>query len=157
MATPNPAQQRAIDTTVPRVTSAGLYTYIKGTMNPAMANFATINPDNSLLAAMLTAIERAKKSSQWTKENGQFIPYPATWLRAKGWEDELFESGNTISQPPKDPAKTLKDAYLDLKDVTNCGQKRTPEEMDKLIEIISRRRGIDKKVFSEYVEKQGGV
>ena len=36
----------------------------------------------------MKALETAKKSSDWTKDNGQYIPYPATWLRAKGWEDE---------------------------------------------------------------------
>jgi len=33
----------------------------------------------------------AKKSPEWTKDNGKYIPYPATWLNAKGWEDELDE------------------------------------------------------------------
>jgi len=23
----------------------------------------------------------------WRKDSGQFIPHPATWLNAKGWED----------------------------------------------------------------------
>jgi hypothetical protein len=30
----------------------------------------------------------ATRSEDWTKEGGQYIPYPATWLNAKGWEDE---------------------------------------------------------------------
>ena len=47
----------------------------------------TINPDEQLLATMIAAIEQAKKSEQWQKDSGQFIPYPATWLNAKGWED----------------------------------------------------------------------
>lgn len=33
-------------------------------------------------------INELKKSSQWSKENGQFIPNPATWLNRGGWEDE---------------------------------------------------------------------
>ncbi len=51
--------------------------------------FAKINPDEQLLATMLATIERAKKSDDWLKEGGQYIPYPATWLNAKGWEDEI--------------------------------------------------------------------
>jgi len=50
--------------------------------------FKAIKPDEQLLATMIATIERAKTSEQWQKDNGQFIPYPATWLRAKGWEDE---------------------------------------------------------------------
>jgi len=51
--------------------------------------FKKAAPDEQLMAVILTAIERAKKSAQWLKEDGQFIPYPATWLNARGWEDEF--------------------------------------------------------------------
>jgi 5-methylcytosine-specific restriction endonuclease McrA len=47
-----------------------------------------IKPNKALLATMIDKIKQAKNSNEWTKENGQFIPYPATWLNAKGWEDE---------------------------------------------------------------------
>lgn len=49
-----------------------------------------INPDTKLLQKMLSTIEKAKQTWDWRKEKGQYIPYPATWLNAKGWEDELF-------------------------------------------------------------------
>jgi len=48
-----------------------------------------INPDDELLDAMLSSIERWKRSKEWLKDGGQFIPHPSTWLNAKGWEDEL--------------------------------------------------------------------
>lgn len=38
---------------------------------------------------LLTAVERQKCSDQWSKDNGQFIPNPATWLNQGRWEDEL--------------------------------------------------------------------
>lgn len=47
-----------------------------------------INPDEQLFKAILDGLELAKKSEEWRKENGRYIPYPATWLNAKGWEDE---------------------------------------------------------------------
>lgn len=34
----------------------------------------------------------AKQSLQWKKNNGEFIPHPATWLNARGWEDEQNQS-----------------------------------------------------------------
>jgi phage replication O-like protein O len=46
---------------------------------------------DGLLNKILTTIEKATKSSDWKKDNGQFIPYPASWLNAKGWEDEFKE------------------------------------------------------------------
>jgi hypothetical protein len=53
--------------------------------------FLKINPDEQLLSAILEAVERAKKSEDWIKEKGKYIPHPATWLNAKGWEDEDCE------------------------------------------------------------------
>ncbi len=38
---------------------------------------------------LLTAIERQKCSIQWSRDNGQYIPNPATWLNQGRWEDEL--------------------------------------------------------------------
>lgn len=35
----------------------------------------------------LQAIETLRKSHDWQKESGQFIPYPASWLNAGGWDD----------------------------------------------------------------------
>ena len=33
-----------------------------------------------------------KKSKEWKKENGKYIPHPTTWLNQKRWEDELNDS-----------------------------------------------------------------
>jgi len=49
--------------------------------------------DEQLLAVILTAIEQAKKSAQWLKADGEFIPYPATWINAEGWKDEFIQEG----------------------------------------------------------------
>jgi hypothetical protein len=38
---------------------------------------------------MLQALEKQKRSEQWQKDNGKFIPHAATWLNGKRWEDEL--------------------------------------------------------------------
>ena len=35
------------------------------------------------------ALAEQKKSKDWTKDGGQYIPYPATWLNGKRWQDEL--------------------------------------------------------------------
>ena len=41
------------------------------------------------LDILLEAIESQKQSAQWSKDNGQFIPHPTTWLNGKRWEDQL--------------------------------------------------------------------
>ena len=41
---------------------------------------------------VLKAIEAQKHSAQWQRDNGQYIPYPATWLNQGRWEDEVQET-----------------------------------------------------------------
>lgn len=51
----------------------------------------SLKPDEALLQSMLTAITVQKSSSQWQRDNGQYIPYPATWLNQRRWEDEAAQ------------------------------------------------------------------
>ena len=51
--------------------------------------FEKLKPDEELLQKMIAAIEKQNESEQWTKDNGQYIPHPQTWLNGKRWEDEL--------------------------------------------------------------------
>lgn len=41
------------------------------------------------IETLLSAIEQQTRSEQWTRENGRFIPNPATWLNQGRWEDEI--------------------------------------------------------------------
>jgi len=54
-------------------------------------------PDAALLASMLTALGWQSRQENWLKENGQYVPNPATWLNAGRWEDEPPQ---TQSQAP---------------------------------------------------------
>lgn len=49
---------------------------------------------SKLLPQILTAVRKCKISHDWTKEAGQFIPHPATWLNRRGWDDELMPHRN---------------------------------------------------------------
>lgn len=51
--------------------------------------FQSNKPNEQLLHTMLKQLERFKQTKEWQKDNGQFIPYPDTWLRNKRWEDEF--------------------------------------------------------------------
>lgn len=57
--------------------------------------FAKLNPDEHLLGTILAAVQRAKTRDGWRKDGGQFIPYPASWLNARGWEDEDLMPSDT--------------------------------------------------------------
>jgi uncharacterized protein YdaU (DUF1376 family) len=39
--------------------------------------------------AAIDKLPEAMDSADWKKDGGKFIPYPATWLNSKGWEDEF--------------------------------------------------------------------
>lgn len=51
--------------------------------------FRKIKPD--LLSTILAAIVSQCKTEQWMTDNGNYIPYPSTWLNGKRWEDETTE------------------------------------------------------------------
>jgi hypothetical protein len=70
-----------------------------------------IKPDEQLFKAIHDGLERAKKSEEWRKENGRYIPYPATWLNAKGWEDEFVASSSVKNKVNHNPDKYA-DIYL---------------------------------------------
>lgn len=55
-------------------------------------SFKKINPGEDLFKKIVSAVELAKKSEQWKKENGQFIPHLSTFLNQKRWEDD-YSSG----------------------------------------------------------------
>ena len=40
------------------------------------------------IETILAAIEEQRTSPDWTKEGGKYIPYPASWLNGRRWEDE---------------------------------------------------------------------
>lgn len=58
----------------------------KGDARKAWHQTEAIRP---ALPELTAAIEAQMRSDQWRKNDGQFIPYPATWLRQERWSDEL--------------------------------------------------------------------
>lgn len=63
----------------------------------AIKAFQKLKPDEALLTKMLSSLERQKNSIQWMKDGGQYIPYPATWLNNRRWEDEDLEKAEVNS------------------------------------------------------------
>lgn len=47
-----------------------------------------IRPGQDQLGQILNALRIQKKSDQWTRDGGQYIPHPATWLNGERWKDE---------------------------------------------------------------------
>lgn len=53
------------------------------------------------LDVVLKAIEAQNHSAQWQRDNGQYIPYPATWLNQGRWEDEVQETELPAKPEPR--------------------------------------------------------
>lgn len=71
--------------------------------------FTKLKPDAALMAAILSAIGMQRRSEQWAKDQGRFIPHPATWLRGERWKDDMGEAGATTQQGTKSPAGAAND------------------------------------------------
>ena len=59
--------------------------------------FAKLNPDVALVEDMLRALDWQKRLPEWTKDGVKFIPYPATWLNGRRWEDEQPKTDEPVS------------------------------------------------------------
>ena len=47
-----------------------------------------LRPDMALCRVMASALDRQKQSEDWRRDGGKYIPYPASWLNGRRWEDE---------------------------------------------------------------------
>ena len=85
---PNPRQRGTVSGFPPGF-EAFWAAYPRKTAKPKAAQaFARIRPDEALLARMLAALAAQSASPDWTKDGGQFIPHPSSWLNAQRWDDE---------------------------------------------------------------------
>ena len=70
------------------------------------------------LSVLLDAVRLQKESEMWAKENGRFIPNPATWLNQGRWEDQVTrKAGNRFMQIAEalyDDNGNLKTPLLDI-------------------------------------------
>lgn len=83
--------------------------------------FAKLRPSKTLVATMISSIEKQKKSVEWSRDNGQYIPNPSTWLNQGRWEDEL-----TVQ--PAVAARTTGSGYID----DGC-------ELDRLLDSLEEK------------------
>jgi hypothetical protein len=65
----------------------------------AIKAWGKIKPDEALFSSIMDAVREQLQSEDWRKENGRFIPHPATWLNSGRWDDVVKPTGNTA--PPQ--------------------------------------------------------
>lgn len=81
---------------------------LKKSKQAAIRAWDLLRPDDKLLAMMGHALRRQLSSPEWQRkirdEDGQGIPYPATWLNGRRWEDEDRPdraTGTSGAMPPE--------------------------------------------------------
>lgn len=57
----------------------------KGT---AEKSWNKLRPTKELFSQIMEALQKAVRCERWVRENGRYIPNPATWLNQRRWEDE---------------------------------------------------------------------
>lgn len=60
----------------------------------ALKAMKQVKPTNGVRQKIFKALEWQKRSDEWAREGGQYIPYPAGWLRAGCWDDEPMLFGD---------------------------------------------------------------
>lgn len=61
--------------------------------------------NEELFTKILTAVDNQKNGEAWQKDNGVYIPHPATWLNQRRWEDEVVVKWKDPYKSNNDPEK----------------------------------------------------
>ena len=61
----------------------------KKSKKTALKAWIKIKPDEALTERIISAVKLQKQGVDWQRDNGQYIPHPATWLNGECWNDEL--------------------------------------------------------------------
>jgi hypothetical protein len=69
----------------------------------ALKAMRKINPNETEQEKIMTGLLIRKETADWIKDDGKFIPYPATWLNQRRWEDEVQVVTDKINQPSMIP------------------------------------------------------
>lgn len=87
----------------------------KKSKGQARRTWDKIKPTKETISKIMSTLAIAKKSEDWTKNNGQYIPYPSSWLNDEGWNDEYHSY-------QEEPTRGK------LKDFTDYTRKRDPND-----------------------------
>jgi len=66
----------------------------------AVKAFTNCKPNDALLETILAAVAWQSQSKKWQDHDGDFIPYPASWLNGRRWEDERPGGHKPLNGPP---------------------------------------------------------
>lgn len=100
----------------------------------ALAWFKKNCPSDELFNIMLQKLQLFKKTKQWQKDNGQFIPYATTWLNQKRWEDDLQLELQEEKLENKEPTPEWIDKKVEKKEASEEARKEIEEMLNEFKE-----------------------
>lgn len=121
----------------------------KKAKSDAQKAWKKLKPSKDLVNKIFISLEKFTKSGEWKRNNGQYIPYPASWLNGKRWEDEIIEERTNEKYDPAAAAleriKARRDAGRNQPNVSEHFWNKVYEN-DRL-----ERKGIG---LAEFVERR---
>lgn len=66
----------------------------------AQASWNKLAPSEDLRRTIKADVVRKSQTWRWRKDDGEFIPFPATYLNQRRWEDEIVLA---VPDPPPKP------------------------------------------------------
>lgn len=57
-----------------------------------------IKGDEFLFQKIMQAVSSQRRSTDWQRDNGVYIPHASTWLNQRRWDDEVSPTGETMRQ-----------------------------------------------------------
>ena len=76
--------------------------------HPALSKFKSIVGSKSgAFDRIMKGLAIDKKSKQWLRDNGEYIPHPSTWLNQERWEDAIANAA--AADAPSISAKRIND------------------------------------------------
>lgn len=113
--------------------------------------FKTHKPSSELVDTMIESLNQQKSTLDWQKENGRYIPYPASWLNSCGWENEIDQqeivdlSENSVSRLLAiELYETLKNVQFTLTTDTQKLIKAWTIEIEKYLSVERTREREDR-------------
>lgn len=103
--------------------------------------FGRLKPDEPLLQRMVSALTWQVNQPGWTKDGGKFVPYPATWLNQKRWEDEPFEPPIVAEEPARHVSRGARNsqAWDEAAEALEAVHERRSKATNGLVEMALDR------------------
>ena len=100
----------------------------------ALKAWNKLKPDEDLIEQIMSGLEKWRNSDDWARDNGQYIPYPATWLNGRRWEDDVRSSGER--KPQSAPVRQVSGQQYQQRDYSG----EQEYWMNRMIEEIKKEQ-----------------